>query len=341
MNHFETEPSCCGTHGVLGEFRGPRKKATRISTGTGSKPGPAGGGEPSRESRRQLRGYPEFACRPRTPQKDTLAAKISYTPAGFLFIPSPQCALGTRETRKKHIPGGALRASSPALGRQGSQLPRSCSLPGWSPQGLSLPPSPATHSAELILLEEAGAGYPARLSGIRFLALGPAPTTRPPPARRVSVVLWISREYCVLDAGLQLVHQLYALARPSASRLRRVHVPNREKGTNPEPSGKRRLHPQSRKEPQGGRGAGRRGGRATSAPRPRPSWGWGGHPAPPTWRPPLLLHEGSVPALPALPPSPSHRLPQRPLPLSGQPVQTNGIAWAVHKLANRLSRRCG
>lgn len=145
MNHFETEPSCCGTHGVLGEFRGPRKKATRISTGTGSKPGPAGGGEPSRESRRQLRGYPEFACRPRTPQKDTLAAKISYTPAGFLFIPSPQCALGTRETRKKHIPGGALRASSPALGRQGSQLPRSCSLPRLvAPR--SVPPSLPGHT---------------------------------------------------------------------------------------------------------------------------------------------------------------------------------------------------
>lgn len=33
--------------------------------------------------------------------------------------------------------------------------------------------------------------------------------------------------------------------------------------------------------------------------------------------------------------APPNRLPQRPLPLSGQPVQTNGIAWAVRILANR------
>lgn len=120
MNHFETEPSCCSTHGVLDEFRGPLKKVTRISTGTGSKPvlrvveSPVGIPEYSSG------GYPEFGYRPRTPQKDTFGAKISYTPAGFLFLPSPECALGARETRKKHVPGGALRAASPALRRQGS-----------------------------------------------------------------------------------------------------------------------------------------------------------------------------------------------------------------------------
>lgn len=146
MNHYETEPSCCGTHGVLGEFPGPRKKATRISTGTGSKPRPAGGGEPSRDSRTQRRGYPEFSCRPRTPQKDTFAAKISYTPAGFLFIPSPECALGARETRKTHVPGGALRAASPAFGRQGNPS-EATPYPAGSPMACPfLPPSLPGHA---------------------------------------------------------------------------------------------------------------------------------------------------------------------------------------------------
>ena len=142
MNHFETEPSCCSTHGVLDEFRGPLKKVTRISTGTGSKPvlrvveSPVGIPEYSSG------GYPEFGYRPRTPQKDTFGAKISYTPAGFLFLPSPECALGARETRKKHVPGGALRAASPALRRQGSSqklLP--IRLVDPRPVPPSLPPS--------------------------------------------------------------------------------------------------------------------------------------------------------------------------------------------------------
>lgn len=144
MNHFETEPSCCSTHGVLDEFRGPLKKVTRISTGTGSKPvlrvveSPVGIPEYSSG------GYPEFGYRPRTPQKDTFGAKISYTPAGFLFLPSPECALGARETRKKHVPGGALRAASPALRRQGSSqklLPIRLVDPRSVPP--SLPPYPA------------------------------------------------------------------------------------------------------------------------------------------------------------------------------------------------------
>lgn len=211
MNYFETEPSCCGTHGVLGESRGPRKKASDIFLRDWPHPE---GGEPSRGFQNTARGVRR---RPRTPQKNTFAAKISYTPAGFVFIPSPECALGARETRKKHVPGGAQKAGSPALGRQGS--PPEATLPGWSTQGLSLPPSPATHSAELIL-QEAGAGYPARLagSGIRFLAPRPAPTPKPPSARRVPVLLRISR-VCGLDAGLRLARPLHASARPSASRL--------------------------------------------------------------------------------------------------------------------------
>lgn len=112
--------------------------------------------------------------------------------------------------------------------------------------------------------------------------------------------LRIRREWRGLDAGLRFALQLQAPARPSAFRLLRVHVSNRETGTNSKASGKRRLRPRSRQKPRGGRGTGRRGGRATSAPRPRPSGGAQPHPR---GGPRPASARAASPPVPALPPS--------------------------------------
>lgn len=133
--------------------------------------------------RRAREGYPEFGCRPSTPQKDTFAAKILHTPPRFLFVPSPEYAPGERETRRSHVPGGAPRAVSRALRGRGSPpeaTPRPASRPKAFP---SLPGhahrranSPGSRSGALARLSE---------SWIHFLAPRPAPALRPPPARRV------------------------------------------------------------------------------------------------------------------------------------------------------------
>lgn len=147
--------------------------------------------------------------------------------------------------------------------------------------------------------------------------------------------LRIGREWGGLDADLRIARQLRDPARPAASKLLRVRVPIcQETGTDSETSGKRRLRPRSRQKPRGGRGTGLRGERATTAPRPRPSGGRGRR-APPTWRPPSPPPPGQPPRPPQRSRlAPPNRLPQRPLPLSGQLVQTNGIARAVRTLAN-------
>lgn len=201
----------------------------------------------------------------------------------------------------------------------------------------SLLPSLPSHALAELILQEAGAGYPARLSGsgIRFLVPRPAPTPRPLSARRVPVVLWFSREWCGQDAGLRLAHSSMlprALGHPGS-------------GVSTFPTEKRGRTPALREEKAatavqegapGREGCRAEGRESYQRPMARASLGWGGRPAPPTWRPPPRLHEGSVPAgshRSRL--APPHRLPQRPLPLSGQPVQTNGIPWAVLWLANR------
>ena len=127
--------------------------------------------------------YPDFSGPPRALQKDTCAAKGSYTPAGFLFVSYPECALGAREKGKRtylaalrgrprgpaagegaprsHSPPGPLEVSSQVLTSPRPVLPRP---PGASPAaaGPHLPtcsvpaPSPAgargTHRAFALLI---------------------------------------------------------------------------------------------------------------------------------------------------------------------------------------------
>lgn len=105
----------------------------------------------------------------------------------FQSSTSPETALSGRAGNKDenartwHCSEGGLAGLPLAKGAP----PRSHSLPGWSPPGLSVPPSPATHTAELIL-QEAGAGHSAPLSGssIHPPAPRPAPIPGPPSARR-------------------------------------------------------------------------------------------------------------------------------------------------------------
>lgn len=168
----------------------------------------AGGGEPGRDSRTPRRGYPASGCRPRTPKKNTFAAKISYTPTGFLFFPTPECAQDARETRKSHIPGCALRVASRALRRRESS-PEVNPRPGGRPK--ACPPSSLPgHAHRRANFPGGSSRTPAGPSGsrIHFLAPRPAPTPRPPSARGVPVGLGFRRERCGQDAGMRLTRRL-------------------------------------------------------------------------------------------------------------------------------------
>lgn len=246
---------------------------------------------------------------PRIPQKDTFAAKGSYTPAGILFVPYRECALGARETRKTHVPGGAPRAASRALRwrRPPEATPHPAARPTASP---SLPgDAPRRASSQ----EAPGAGDPARLSGrcVRLRPPGPASSPRPRPARGTP-------------------RRVLARARPSASEFPRSQVPGRAAETDAEPSGKtRRRRPPSGQEPRGGRGAGRRRRAEERAGSQRPAAaalrGAQPHPrgtAPP---PPPRPHEGRHPspaAHPRLPvPGPKHRAPSPSAVLPASPAR--------------------
>lgn len=91
--------------------------------------------------------YPDFSGPPRALQKDTCAAKGSYTPAGFLFVSYPECALGAREKGKRtYLAALRGRPRGPAAGEG---APRSHSPPGRSPHGPSLPPRRRTPPSQL------------------------------------------------------------------------------------------------------------------------------------------------------------------------------------------------
>lgn len=178
------QPSCWGTHGVLGEFRGTRRKATRVSTGAASKSGGADGGEPGGVSGTPHRGYPKFPMPSQDPLRKTrLLRKSSPHQLGFY---SPLSREGSGRAGKKENArtwwrsGGDL--AGPSVGEGAPQKP----LPARMVAPRPVPPSRATHSAELIL-QEARAKHSASLSGsrIHFLAPRPAPTLGTPSARRV------------------------------------------------------------------------------------------------------------------------------------------------------------
>lgn len=160
-----------GTHGVCGEGSRLERRDKLFLRGTRSEPRGAVAAGPAGSPRAGVQ--PACGGRPRAPQKDTFAAKGSYTPAGFLFVPSPKCAQGARETRKMHVPGGAPRAASRARRcREGPQKP----LPARPVAPRPVPPSlPGSEPRE----STAGSAR-SFLSGrhVHLSAPRPAPPTR-------------------------------------------------------------------------------------------------------------------------------------------------------------------
>jgi hypothetical protein len=281
------------------------------------------------------RGFPRDRLPFLHPQKDTLTAKGSFTAAGFLFVPSQECALGAREKQGKRTYLAALRGR-PRGPSAGEGAPRSHSPPGWSPPR-SVPPSPATHPAEPTLQEARGAGDPACLSGLRihFWRQGPCHLPVREEGSRGPGRSGGGAEVPAQGCGFRCKSGLqYGLLRP---RLQRSQVSSRGAETDTAPSGKRRQQrwPLSGQEPPGREGW--RGRQASRARRPPPSGGARPHPRgaapPPRPRGPASARD-SVPTPPESPrrtrPSlgpydtPNHR-PPPPLPLSGPLAPTNRI----------------
>lgn len=146
------QPSCWGTHGVLGEFRGTRRKATRVSTGAASKSGGADGGEPGGVSGTPRRGYPKFPMPSQDPLRKTrLLRKSSPHQLGFY---SPLSREGSGRAGKKENArtwwrsGGDLAGPSVGEGAHPEATPRpdgrpkTCpSLPGHAQRRANSPGS--------------------------------------------------------------------------------------------------------------------------------------------------------------------------------------------------------
>lgn len=212
-------------------------------------------------------GSTPSSAAPRTPQKDTFAAKGSYTPTGILFVPYRECALGARETRKTHVPGGAPRAASRALRwrRPPEATPRPAARPTASP---SLPgDAPRRVSSQ----EAPGARDPARLSGscVRLRPPGPESSSRPEGPRGWS---WL---------GHVLLGSSSGVPRFPAEMWRRTRSPRGRRGG----GGRRPGRSPGAGGVQGGEGE-RRSGRDPSAPRPAATALWGAQPHPRGTAPP-------------------------------------------------------
>lgn len=237
--------------------------------------------------------------------------------------------MGARETRSArtwHRSEGGLARAFRRLGSPQKPLPARLVAPR------PVPPSPASHTAELSLQ---GAGADTRPSfpgaGSFLQSQGPCQLWGHRPLAGLPAVLPPDREggreWGCLDADLRFVRAAAPGSRAPFCIQARSCV-----------SGFPTARPGRTLRPPGRGGSGRGPGRSPGAggvPAPR-GHGPRGAPSPTHVEDPSPPPRGQRPRpSPGSRLAPPNRLPQRPLPLSGPLVQTNGIAWAVRSLANR------